>query len=175
MTTKKKSVGIQFLSRDEKGKLVAILQVRSRWNAEKNCGESWPGLCQVTAHGKLEENENFMQGLLREVKEELGSEISNMVQKIYTSGKLIELINKEDSEKHIITYGAIIDEKLLQNMVQREKKASFGGFKIIRKNEVKKIVDIKKFDKVAGVTDEKIIAMFGDEKEAVKIAFEKLV
>ena len=57
---KKKSVGVQILSRDKKGALVAILQVRSQWNEEKNSPESYPGTCQVTVHGKLEEGEDFI-------------------------------------------------------------------------------------------------------------------
>lgn len=174
MTTKKKSVGIQLLGKNKDGGLVAILQVRAKWDAEKNALESWPGMCQVTAHGKLEEGEDFMQALFREVEEELGEEIALLVKKIHTSGNLRELINNEEPEKHIITYGAVVEENVWKNMVNREKKASFGGFKIIRPNDVKKIVDLKHIDRNTGVTDENIIAMFSDEKEAVKMAFEKL-
>ena len=174
MDVKKKSVGIQLLGKDTTGKLVAILQIRAKWNAEKNCPESWPGLCQVTAHGKLEEGEDFTQALLREIKEELGEDIMIVIKKISDAGKLVELINKEDSLKHIITYGAILEENIFKILVEKEKKTSFGGFRIIRKNEVKKIVDVKNIDRTAGVTDEKTIAMFPDEKEAVKIAFEKI-
>ncbi len=42
---KKKSVGVQILSRDKNGALAAILQVRSQWNEEKNSPESYPGAC----------------------------------------------------------------------------------------------------------------------------------
>jgi hypothetical protein len=39
--SKKKSVGIQLISQVSGG-LVAILQVRAAWNAEKNAPETWP-------------------------------------------------------------------------------------------------------------------------------------
>ncbi|MES3032297.1 MAG: NUDIX domain-containing protein [Patescibacteria group bacterium] len=174
MATKKKSVGIQLLAKDAGGKLVAILQVRAKWNAEKSCPESWPSMCQVTAHGKLEEGEDFLQALFRETQEELGDEIAVLVKKLHQNGKLVELTNLDTPEKQVITYGAIVDENVYKEMITREKKASFGGFRVIKINDVKKITDLKHIDRNAGVTDAKIIAMFPDEKEAVKIAFEKL-
>ncbi len=174
MTPKKKSVGIQLLGKNKDGGLVAILQVRAKWDSEKNAPESWPGMCQVTAHGGLEEGEDFMQALFREIKEELGSEILSIVKKISETGNLKELINYEKPEKQVITYGAIVEENVWKSMLNREKKASFGGFKVIRPNDVKKIVDLKHIDRNTGVTDDSTIAMFPDEKEAVKMAFEKL-
>lgn len=173
MTTKKKSVGVQLLSKNKTGELVAILQVRAKWNTEKNTPESWPGTCQVTAHGKLEKGENFRQALLREIREELGDEITPIIQTLSNTENLKELVNSDTEEKQIITYGAIIEEDILEKMIAREKSDSFGGFKIIRRNEIKKIIDIQKVDKKTGVTDETVIAMFPDEKEAVRIAFEK--
>ena len=174
MVTKKKSVGVQLLSKNTNGELVAILQVRAKWNAEKNAPESWPGACQVTAHGKLEEDEDFRQALFREVGEELGNEIVPVMQKLSDSGELKELSNYDTPEKQIITYGAIVVEDVLKTLLEKEKTDSFGGFKLIKYNEVEKILDIQKFDKTIGVAEENIIAMFLDEAETVKIAFKKL-
>src|SRR3989344_240020 len=136
MTSKKKAVGVQFLSKDDKGKLVAILQVRSKWNAEKNSPESWSGACQVTAHGKLEEGENFIHALFREIKEELGSEVADVVQKTYDSGRLIELTNIDSPETQIITYGTIVDENIFKTLINTGKSPTFGGFKIIRREDI---------------------------------------
>ncbi len=174
MNVKKKAVGIQLLGKNTNGELVAILQVRAKWNTEKNAPESWPGACQVTVHGKLEKGEDFMQALLREVAEELDEEIASIVQKLSKDGKLKELINYDISEKQIITYGAIVSEDVLQTLVKKEKSDSFGGFRIIKRDEVEKIVDIQKFDKTLGVIDKNVIAMFPDEKEIVRLAFKKL-
>lgn len=171
---KKKSVGLQVLGKNASGELVALLQVRAGWNAEKNSPESYPGACQVTVHGKLEESEDFHQALLREVGEELGEEIVSPVAKLLDAGRLVELVNENTPEKEIITYGAIVDNNLLQKLTDRQKTKSFGGFKIIFSSDIDKIVDIRTFSKETGVADEKVIAMFPDEKEAVRLAFEKL-
>ena len=169
---KKKSVGVQILSRDKKGALVAILQVRSQWNEEKNSPESYPGTCQVTVHGKLEEGEDFIQALLREVLEELGAEIVPIIRELYESGQLIELVDDDSPERQIVTFGAIIREADASRLVAREKSPSFGGFKLIHRDEIDKIINLRTLNKEIGVTDE-TIAMFPDEKEAVKLAFEK--
>lgn len=171
---KKKGVGVQLLGKNATGELVAILQVRAPWNAEKNAPESYPGACQVTAHGKLEADEDFMQALFREVTEELGDEITPFIQTLYREGRLVELVNNDSAEQQNITFGAVIGEDLFKILSSKEKNRSFGGFKLVRRNEIEKIVDLREFDKTIGVTDEKIIAMFPDEKEAIKIAFEKL-
>ncbi|KKP87324.1 MAG: hypothetical protein UR90_C0009G0005 [Parcubacteria group bacterium GW2011_GWC1_35_8] len=172
--TKKKSVGIQLLGKNVDGKLVAILQVRAKWNAEKNAPETYAGSCQVTVHGRLEEGEDFLQALLREVKEELGEEIVPAIKKLSENNKLIELVNLEMPEKHVITYGGIVEEVILKQLLNKEKTKSFGGFRIIARNEIRKIVDIKISDRIVGITDKNIIAMFPDEKEAVQLAFKKL-
>ncbi|MBI2627681.1 NUDIX domain-containing protein [Candidatus Nomurabacteria bacterium] len=171
---KKKAVGAQLLSKNIDGELVAILQVRAKWNAEKNAPESWPGACQVTAHGKLEKGENFLEALMREVEEELGNEMVPIIKQLSKTGKLMELVNNDSQEKQIITYGVIVKENVFQTLMKKQKSPSFGGFKIIQKENIDKIVDIKTIDKITGVTDENIIAMFPDHKEVLKIAFQKL-
>ncbi len=173
MTNKNKSVGIILLNKTADG-LAAILQIRAKWNTEKNSSESWPGACQVTVHGKLEAGEDFMGALLREIKEELGEEILPAIRALIDAGKIKELIHKNTSEQEIVTYGAIIEEKFLKILMSKPKNQSFGGFRIISRNEIEKIVNLQTFDKKIGVTDKNIIAMFPDEKEAVWIAFEKL-
>ncbi|MEI7709627.1 MAG: NUDIX hydrolase [bacterium] len=170
----KKSVGLQLLSKNTNGELVAILQVRAKWNAEKNAPETFPGACQVTVHGKLEEGEDFIEALLREVAEELGKEIVPHVQKLIDTQNLKELITNQTPEKHVITYGALVGTDILNILINREVNDSFGGFKIITQKEIAQIVDMKTIDKIEGVTDQKTIAMFPDEKQAVSRAFELL-
>jgi len=175
MDTKKKAVGVILLSKDEKGELVAILQVRSKWNAEKNAPESWPGACQVTAHGKLEEGENFMQALLREVGEELGEEMVPVIKELADKKRLVELTNYDTTEIQIITHGAIVDTDILNMLLNKKKTNSFGGFKLIKQSDVDKIIDIKTIDKITGVIDENMIAMFPDTKKLCKLLLLNLV
>ena len=47
-----------------------------------------------------------------------------------------------------------------------------GGIVLIREDQIDGIQDITNFDKKEGVTDKQIIAMFPNEKKAVKKAFE---
>jgi len=171
---KKKSVGIQLLGKNTDNKLVAILQVRAKWNAEKNAPETYAGSCQVTIHGELEESENFIQALLREAKEELGEEIVPIIKTLSKKGQLVELVNLETPEKHVITYGGILEEKVWKKLLEKQKSPSFGGFRIIKQDEIKKISNLQISDRITGTTDENIIAMFPDEKEAIKLAFDKL-
>lgn len=49
-----------------------------------------------------------------------------------------------------------------------------GGLKYIAKGQIAEIKDIRSFDKQLGVTDRRLIAMFPDEIEALKLAFEKV-
>ncbi len=172
-STKKKSVGIQLLAKSNDS-LVAILQVRSKWNSEKNVVETWPGACQVTVHGKLEEGEDFMGALLREIEEELGDEVATILRNLAKEKSFEILINDDHPEKQVITYGVIVDESVLHILTSRAKSSTFGGFKIIRREGVDKIIDLRTIDKTTGVTDANTIAMFPDEKEAVLVAFERL-
>ncbi len=169
MINKKKSVGIILIGKTA-GELMAILQVRGVWNQEKNAPESYAGACQVTVHGKLEEGEDFMQALWREITEELGAEVLPAIKAL----RLIELVKKDSEEQQIITYGAIAEENIFKMLMSKPKSQSFGGFRLIKQNEVEKIVDLSGIDKNIGVTDKNVIAMFPDDKEAVRIAFEKL-
>ena len=176
MIEKKKSVGVILLCRTEEG-WVAILQVRSEQNPEKeNAPESYPGGCQVTVHGGLKGEENFLQALLREIREELGEEGTLVILALFDmkEGQLTRLVDDDRPEKQSVTYGGIVKEYVLDTLVAKEKGPTFGGFKVIYRHEVDQIVDLRTFDKTTGVTDEDVIAMFSDEKEAVRLAFEKL-
>jgi 8-oxo-dGTP pyrophosphatase MutT (NUDIX family) len=175
MAQKKKAVGVILLARNGEGEeLFAISQVRSWWNKEKNAPESWPGGCQVTAHGGLEEGENPIQALMREAEEELGEEIVPILRRLFKTGDIHELINLYTPEKEIVTYGAILEEYFCQDFTGRQKSPSFGGFRAIQRHEVERILNLGTFDRKNGVMDETIIAMFPDDKEAVRLAFEKL-
>ena len=171
---KKKGVGALFLSKNTKEETVAILQIRGKWNTEKNAPESWPGACQTTVHGGLKEGEDFIQALLRETAEELGDEIVPVIQLLLETKKLKELINKDTPERQDIVYGAIVEKDVLATLLNKKKSSFFGGFKLVRRDNINQIVDLKKYDRITGVTDADIIAMFPDEKEAVRLAFEKL-
>ncbi len=171
----KTSVG--FLAMTEvNGTLYAILQRRGEWNHEKMAPESWPGACQVTAHGKIELGEEFLPAVKREVAEELGSWFGEIVAGLNwfragnPQGGDIDVVTLYEDDK-VRTEGFIIDNSYLRGF---RLQPSTGGLKLITKEEVMGIVDLtsSSYNKEVGVVTRSIVAMFPDEIKAVKKAFE---
>lgn len=177
---KKTSVGLVILADiPTMGGLNAVLQERGKFNHEENRPESWPGACQVTAHGKCTEGESIKDGLMREIYEELGAAMAEVIADV-AAHNVVELNRVETDEKLVVTFGCrfaaytIFGEDPFKDNVFRLHESS-GGLRMVNRQGVDKIVDLaKNFNKVDGVKDPEITAMFADEKEAVRLAFEKL-
>ncbi len=177
---KKTSVGLVVLADiPTMGGLNAVLQERGKFNHEENRPESWPGACQVTAHGKCVEGESIRNGLIREIREELGDKMAHVFVNM-AADDVIELNRVETDEKLVVTYGC----RFAANTIFGEHPLSDNIFclhdsalrlRMVNRQEVEKIVDLaKNFTKAEGVKDRSVTAMFADEKEAVRLAFEKL-
>jgi len=150
--------------------LVAVLRERGFFNPEEMKPESWPGACQVTAHGGLKEGEDFLSALLREVSEELGNDFALHFSLLIavnptTLGKVSHCQN---GEKEVVTFAIKMDSLLLRKIRFGPES---GSIRLVSLEETSKIADIASFDRVVGVQDRKIIAMFPDEKQAVVSAF----
>lgn len=143
--------------------LVAVLQRRGEFSHDKMGLESYPGACQVTIHGAVEGSESVFEAIYRESSEELGVGITVVA----FPKEVLSLIN--DEKKKIVTYGLLQPPELLKGI---RLGPSSGGLGLLTESEVDKIVDLRKFDKQTGVIDRTIVAMFPDEIEAVKKAFE---
>lgn len=174
---KKMSVGLIILTDVPSMGRVAILQRRGEFNHEKMGPESYPGGCRVTAHGKCEVGESFCKAIDREIVEELGLAAAGLIRHEDAllhddEGKSIyqEIIKVEGEEKVVLTYGVVLPSKYLFGGIQLG--PSSGGLVLVHEDQVDNIQDLTKFDKKEGVTDRRVIAMFPDEKEAVKKAFE---
>lgn len=164
----KKSVGLIVATKLPNYGEVVILQIRGEFNHENLQPESWPGGCQVTAHGGVEEKESIQEALIREAREELGEKISSVLEK----EKFIKLMKKEEEENKInITYGVFLEPEFLRLI---KLNPSSGGLRILKSEELGDILDLKTFDRTEGVPDRKVTAMFADEIEAVRLAFKKL-
>ena len=167
---KKRSVGLVILTKIPVMGLVAVLQRRGKFNHEKDWGaESFPGACQVTAHGKLEGAESFVEGLHRELAEELGTPFREGV--FNETEGIIRLVDDITLEKEVVTYGIVVKPETL-NLARFG--PSTGGFDFVTRDGAGNIRNLKEFSKTDGVTDLKTIAMFPDEIEAVQKAFEVL-
>ena len=172
-----RSVGLIVMAEISEMGLVAVLQERGRFNTEKMRPESWPGVCQVTAHGKLKEEESFEAALKREITEELGKEFYDSFFVLGAlsraggrtqEGILLEVYREETPEKIVITFAAkVLDYYLCLIRLGPDT----GGLRFVRREEVEKIVDLRGFNRQIGVPDRMTVAMFPDEKEAVAKAF----
>jgi len=171
--TKVKSVGILLVVDLIQGKR-AVLVRRGKYNHKKLMGpQTWPGLCQVTAHGGASGREYLGNALLRECGEELGSYIEEMVGDAKKKdGVLIKLSQMSSPKRDNITYGMLVDVYALCSKIQLD--PSSGGIELISEKDVENIKSSEEFDPETGVTDLNTIAMFPDEIEAVKQAFIKL-
>ncbi len=169
----KKSVGLVVVTSvpGENGNEVhaVVIQRRGMWNMEKNQPESYPGCCQVTVRGKLEGEENFMEGLLREGREELGRSFAELLQSLRLN--MTPLVRKIKEKEEVVTFGVFVGYDDLHAIRLGPES---GGLDIVKISEVQKqdgLIEITPEMKVAGCPPN-VRAMFADEIEAVKKAFE---
>jgi len=165
-----RSVGLIVLTEIPGRGLVAVLRERGSFSFERMKPALWPGACQVTAHGKLEEDEDFLTALYREVEEELGEKFALCFLSVIArdSSMLVEAFRVQKPKKEIVTFAAKVEPLLLKKI---RLGPETGGIRFLTHEEVSSVVDVTSFDKAAGVPDRKTIAMFSDEREAVARAF----
>ncbi|OHA34860.1 MAG: hypothetical protein A2928_01515 [Candidatus Taylorbacteria bacterium RIFCSPLOWO2_01_FULL_45_15b] len=108
--------------------------------------------------------------LYREIGEELGQEIRSRVESSY-GDKMILLVERHDDKEDVYTYGLYVESWFLAFI---KLNASSGGLRFITQPKLQDVRDIHCVDKVVGVEVRTINAMFPDEKEAVRLAFEKV-
>ena len=155
------------------GNLVAVLQKRGGCNHENEMRpESLPGGCQVTVHETaLDVEEDTFKCLMRGVNEELGEAVGRMVQERAESNfsRLKTLYFIETSEKVVLTFGIELAPGFFKSV---RLNASTGGLVPITEHELIFLKNLTEFDRHVGVLCRTDIAMFPDEIESVKKAFE---
>lgn len=167
----KRSVGLVVMVRiPDQGtpighRVMACLQRRGTFNHEKMAPESFPGCLQVTCHGGLNDGEDFMGGLLREMQEELGERFVVT----YAHGYLAILTETMTAEKQVVTYGTLVPIDSICDLVRLGPDS--GGLVYVGAEQVENIVKIIPDMKESGPPPY-LMAMFPDEIEAVKKAFE---
>jgi len=150
------------------GKLKALLRRRPALNQETEEAETYPGATQVTVHGGVESTDASPQAaLMRETTEELGELAAVTIKKLITEspGSLIEVSQFQTGDKTVITYAIKLPWSLLTQLFNIEE------MNLVTEADLNKIADLRNFDKTTGVQDKSVIAMFGDEKEALNKAF----
>jgi hypothetical protein len=174
-TQQKRSVGLIMMSHlkmnESEPELVAALMKRGERNHEKGfLPESWPGACQETCHGRLEENEDWLLGLFREAREELTPYLWNILAgqgKSQSDFVLLNEFGNAKSPEWVRTYGVLVDISFFQ---QVRLNASTGGLKFIDRDTV--LTKLEAHHKDVGVLDRDVVAMFPNIIQAVKKAFE---
>jgi len=149
----------------------AVLQRRGEFNQEKDwLPESWPGICQLTVHGRLKEGEEPLDGLMREMEEELGKDFAAGLKALNSEHNPMILLNSTDSvEGSISNYGIKIHQNLL-NMIRLH--PSSGGLYLLNQDPLDsiKVLDPQQLDKKVGVINRNLIVMWPEEREAVRLA-----
>lgn len=177
MANKKRSVGLVVLTEVPGLGVVVVLQRRGKNNPEKfeegKINESYPGGCRVTCHGRVRGIYcDERDALYRKSLEEIGKDASFFVLTFFN--QFVELVRHEGDDESSVIFGFVV-----HNGVEFLKKIrlhpSSGGLELLSQGEVRNIRNLGDFDKRVGVTDSGVIAMFPDEVEAVRLAFEKLV
>lgn len=167
---KKKDIGLIVLVDTQERGLVAVLQVRGNFNVEKNEQETYVGASQLTAHGGINEGESKIDALLRETREELGEEFANLIQ-----GRTLDLkeLNRVENENmSVVNFGLTVAKQDLEKIKIDERTG--GSIRLVTKDEIDNIRELKASDRLNSIIDKNEIAMFPDDIGAVKLAFEKL-
>ena len=167
---KKRSAGVLVMTEFPGMGLVAVLQRRGEFNHEKMGPESYPGGCQLTAHGGMEDSEAPFDTIFREALEEMGAPFGVAVGAAL-SGSLVNAprlnyINTD--EKEVYSYGQKMNPDFLKSI---KLGPSSGGVVLVTKERASKIRNLKEFTREEGVDQLSIIAMFLDDKVAVLKAF----
>lgn len=164
MSEKKRAVGIIIVTDNN----VAILQIRGSFNTEKMGPESWPGGCQVTAHGGCNPGESDEEALFREINEELGPEVATALKGLMVDPFMKLIAQKEDDKKIVKTFALRVPTIDFLKRVRLH--PSSGGLRLVTSLDLSKIRNLSDFDKNEGVPNRQTIAMFNDEAEALKTA-----
>jgi hypothetical protein len=160
------AVGI-VLGVKEGDKNVAILQVRSE-------EDSFPRACQVTAHGKLTQDELKMPGLegfacalIREAREELGPSVAEVVQEMLeasnTPFRLLQRLEQPEKSKLVLTFG-LQSNISAQEFFDRVVSEPSVSFRVCR--DASSILPLTKEHKTSGALADET-RMFPDELQAV--------
>ncbi len=162
----KRMVGlIIFTVLPDKG-LVAILQKRGEFNHETMQPESFPGGCQLTVWGGVEENETPTQALLRETSEEIGNILWWRLRwQIEMKEKTFCRLSGSGRRKDVRTiYAMMLKPELLGRL---QLGAASGGIVLLEEEEIGEIRKLNDFDRSLGVQDRSVIAMWPDARRAL--------
>lgn len=160
---KRFAVGLVVVTNHPKLGYIALARQRGMWNWEKDEPESYSGALQVTCHGGVQDDEDFLSGLQREASQELGPLFADAL--VLRLQDLKEVSHKNKDEKEVVTYGILLPWDVA-NLMRLE--MSSGSIVPLKPHA--EIRTLTKDDR--GGVSVGTIAMFDDEQEAVTKALE---
>lgn len=165
----KKSVGLIIFThiKDSNGQevLAAVLQRRGTYNFEEMKPETYPGCHQVTAHGNLNNGENFEDAFTREINEELGVGFAVKI----ASFQYAVVAEIQNDEKQAITKAVCLPIYYVRSI---RLEPGSGGLDPITYEQMKSNppIPISKEMKLNGPPSG-MITLFSDEIEALQKGF----
>ncbi|PIT96659.1 hypothetical protein COT82_01985 [Candidatus Campbellbacteria bacterium CG10_big_fil_rev_8_21_14_0_10_35_52] len=166
----RKTIGLIVMFKNKEKRFIAALQTRGNFNTEKNKQETYKSASQLTVHGGINEKESEINALLRETKEELGKKFAKIIE--LNKNKIIKLNRVKNDKISAVNFGLMLAEIDLDKI--KINKQTDGSLRLISKNEISNIRELKPSDKTNGIANKNEIAMFFDDIETVKLAFKKL-
>ena len=164
---------IIFTKLPHKG-LVAILSRRGEFDYEHFKPQNYPNLYEVTAGGGIESGEHLIEGLLREVEEELGSAAAKLIHHYATQFQNVgfheRTISTDGNIISIYTYTVFIPHFPLKLI--KPHRSSAG----VRTIGAKEVTDIKPFPyekkKEGAPKDDQTVWMLADYLSGLKKGFD---
>lgn len=165
---KKTAAGLIIFTKLPHQGLVAVLSRRGEFDYEKFKPEHYPHVYEVTAGGDIHQGEHLVEGLMREVEEELGSAVAKLIH--HYAANLHHVAHEEN--ERIITYTYAIYVPHFPLAIIKPHRSS-GGIKII---SIKDLPNLKGFvpdsTKAGKPKEDEAIWIFADQMEGVKKGFD---
>lgn len=162
--SKRRGAGLVLTSEHPQLGVFALLSRRGTYNWEKMEPESFPGACQVTCHGGVEEGEDFLSGLYREAEQELGLQFAKALR--LHEKELRGVGYKNDDRAEVVTQGLHVDFELIEMIFADRGMEKFVPCTVELARNIRVLDPKNKDERRNGVTDGSI-AMFDDEKLSV--------
>ncbi|MDO8601771.1 MAG: NUDIX domain-containing protein [bacterium] len=163
----KVAAGLFLFTKDPHKGLVAVLSKRGTFDYEKFRPEKYQNLYEATAGGGINSGEHLIEGLLREIEEELGTATAKLIR--HYAAKFQNVSYTED-QKAVYTYAVYIPHFPLK--ILKPHRSSAGILLVSAKDIVKLKPFPKNNDRRGPSQDDDTQWMFPDQLEGLKKGFQ---
>jgi NUDIX domain len=169
---KKTAAGLILFTKDPHKGLVAVLSRRGEFDYEEFKPEVYENLYEASAGGAIESGEHLIQGLLREVEEELGGAAAKLIKHYTTQFHTVAYQEHNYADYQIAMYTYAVYIPHLPLTILKPHRSSVG-LRLITAREVPDIQPIIRNNGRKGpAKDDPIMRMFPDQLEGLKKGFQ---